>query len=199
MRSGVAVLELIQAALETLADIASSARRRWLARHESTMWLVLIAGLLILVVILLWRGPSPFGREFRARTTGLDRFGSRTRRSLPLRRPPAVPKYAAHHEGDGPDQTRRRDERHHRRQEHADCDVPITVGMPDRRGESAVVPTSVFRHHHRPSHLASSYEHLQPFGEVSASTRCADTFPIRASFSTLPRRWVGCSSRRCAH
>ena len=57
---GFAVLELIQATLETLADVASFARRKWLARHESTVWAILIAVLLLLVIILLWKGPSPF-------------------------------------------------------------------------------------------------------------------------------------------
>ena len=49
------MLELIQAALEGLADLSSLARRRWLARYESIMWVVLIAALLVLVLILLWR------------------------------------------------------------------------------------------------------------------------------------------------
>lgn len=57
------MLDLIQAALEALADVASFARRRWFARHESAIWMILIAVLLILVMILLWTGPSPFGRE----------------------------------------------------------------------------------------------------------------------------------------
>ena len=59
----IAVLELIQAALEALADVAFFARRRWLARHESMIWMILIAVLLILVMVLLWKGPSPLGRE----------------------------------------------------------------------------------------------------------------------------------------
>jgi hypothetical protein len=59
----IAVLELIQAAVEALANVASFARRRWFARHEPKIWMILMAVVLVLVMILLWMGSSPLGSE----------------------------------------------------------------------------------------------------------------------------------------